>query len=138
MSDVGLVPIFLEDHKANHYLLPLGPEILLNAISFQDVTKNSSDPVVRGVSLTPEEAAYYLECVSASAISELICARKLPEVAEARIQAKTSGKRFCKIVNPEAIKASGLLDVGTGDFVFRIVSVDEYVRVVHSYLRPWE
>ena len=137
MSDVGLVPMILDYHKANHYLLPIGPNLLLEGIFFHDVSKNFSRPVMRGMDLTKDEAEYSFDCICASAITELICATKLPEIAEARARAKTNGTRFCKIPNPERITTSGLADVGEGDFRFRIVSVEEYVKVTHSYILPW-
>lgn len=137
MSDVGLVPMILESHKANHYLLPLGANLLLEGVFFHDLSRNSSRPVVRGMNLTRDEAEYRFDCICASAITELICARKLPGVSEARARAKASGTRFCKIPNPESITTSGLADVGEGDFLFRIVSIEEYVKLVHSYMLPW-
>lgn len=136
MSDVGLVPMVLEDPKANHYLLPIGPNLLLEGIFFHDLSKNSSRPVVRGMDLTQDEAVYRFDCICASAITEVICARKLPNVSEARTRAKGDGTRFCKVPDPKRITSSGLADVGYGDFVFRIVSVEEYVKVVHSYMLP--
>jgi len=136
MSDIGLVPIYLENHAANHYILPLGPNLLLQGLSFHDLKKNSSAPVVRGMKFTRDEAEYHFDCICASAVSELICARKLTGLAAARVRAKASGTRFCKIMDPMHIRSSGLVDVGEGDFLFRIVSAEEYIRVVHSYFRP--
>lgn len=137
MSDVGLVPMVLEDHKANHCLLPISPHLLLEGVFFHDLSKNSSRPVVRGMNLTQDEAEYRFDCICASAITEVICARKLPNISEARSRAKANGTRFCKIPDPKRITSSGLADVGYGDFLFRIVSVEEYVKVVHSYILPW-
>jgi hypothetical protein len=137
MSDVGLVPMFLEGHKANHYLLPIGPNLLLEGVFFHDLSKNSSRPVVRGMHLTDDEAEYRFDCICASAITEIICAQKLSNIPEARRRAKANGTRFCKIPNPKSITSSGLADVGEGDFLFRIVSVEEYVKVVHAHILPW-
>jgi len=136
MSDVGLVPMVLETPKANHYLLPISPNLLLEGIFFHDLSKNSSRAVVRGMDLTQDEAVYRFDCICASAITEVICARKLSNVSEARTRAKADGTRFCKIPDPKRITSSGLVDVGYGNFVFRIVSVEEYVKVVHSYMLP--
>jgi hypothetical protein len=136
MSDVGLVPMVLQDHKANHYFLPISPNLLLEGIFFHDLTKNSSKPIARGMDLTQDEAGYRFDCICASAITEIICARKLPNICEARGRAKAHGIRFCKIPDPKRTSSSGLVDVGYGDFVFRIVSVEEYVNVVHSYMLP--
>lgn len=136
MSDVGLVPMLLEDHKLNRYLLPIGPNLLLEGVFFHDLSKNSSQPVVRGIDLTEDEAQYRFDCICASAITEVICTRKLPNISHGRTRAKASGIRFYKIPNPKRITSSGLADVGLGDFIFRIVSVEEYVKLVHSYMSP--
>ncbi len=138
MSDIGLVPMLLKSDAANHYLLPLGPNLLLQGVSFNDLRKNSSAPVVRGMNLTGDEAEYYFDCICASAISEIICAKKLMGLSAARVRAKARGIRFCKIIDPKTIKSSGLADVGQGDFRFRIVSAEEYKQVIHSYFRPWD
>ena len=137
MSDVGLVPMFLADHKAQHYLLPLGPNLLLEGLFYHDLGKNSTRPVVRGMQLTHEQAEYRFVCICASAITEIICARKLSNIPEALRRAETNGIKFCKIPNPKNITSSGLLDVGDGDLLFRIVSDQEYVKVVHALMLPW-
>lgn len=137
MSDVGLVPMLLDAPKANHYLLPLSPNLLLEGIYFHDISKNSADTVMRGMDLTSEEADYRFDCICASAITELICSKMLSGLSDARARANANGTRFCKIPDPEGIKASGLADVGEGDFLFRAVSVEEYVKFVHSYTQPW-
>lgn len=138
MSDVGLVPMFLEEPKAQHYLLPIGPKLLLEGIFFHDQSKNSSRPVVKGINLTEDEAEYRFDCICASAITEIICAQRLNDIPEARRRAKESGTRFCKIQNPKSISSSGLMDVGEGNFLFRIVSVEEYVKIVHALIQPYK
>jgi hypothetical protein len=136
MSDVGLIPMFLESEKANHYILPIGPHLLLEGISFHDQSKNSSEPVIRGLSLTREEAEYRFDCICASAITEIICARKLSDIQEALNRAKVNGIKFYKIPNSKGIASAGMEDAGSGDFRFRVVSVDEYKKVMHSHMLP--
>ncbi len=138
MSDIGLVPMLLQDHKANQYLLPIGPNLLLEGVFFHDLSKNSSRPVVRGMNLTQDQAEYRFDCICASAITEIVCAKQLPNLFEARTRAAVNGTRFCKIPDPKAITSSGLADVGEGDFLIRIVSVEEYVKVAHSHMLPWK
>jgi hypothetical protein len=138
MSDVGLVPMFLQDHKANHYLLPIGPKLLLEGVFFHDLNKNQSRPIVRGMDLTYGEAEYRFDSICASAITEIICNKELPDIPKARRRAEANGIKFCKFPNPKSIISSGLADVGNGDFIFRVVSVEDYVKVVHSYTRPWQ
>lgn len=137
MSDVGLVPMFLEEHKANHYLLPIGPNLLLEGVYCYEMSKNSSRPVIRGMDLTHDEAEYRFDCICASAIREMICAQKLPNISEARKRAKMNGTKFCEIRDPKRITSCGLADIGDGDFRFGIVSVEEYIKVIHSHILPW-
>ena len=134
MSDVGLVPIHLTDHKANHYLLPIGPNLLLEGIFFFDLTKNSSQPFVRGPTLTQDEAEYRFDAICASAVAEIICSRRIPNISASINRAKSKGITFHKIVNPQAITSAGLTNAD--DLHFRIVPVDEYVKFVHSFMLP--
>lgn len=136
MSDVGLVPMHLIDHKANHYMLPISPNLLLEGVFFHDGTKNSSKPIIRGLSYTQEEAEKTFDCICASAITEIICSRKIANIAGSISRAKASGVNFCKIVKPGTIAPAGLADVSIGDFRYRVVSGDEYVKFVHSFIRP--
>jgi hypothetical protein len=136
MSDVGLVPMHLTDHKANYYILPIGPNLVLEGIFFFDLTKNSSQPVIKSLNLTPAEAEYRFDSICSSAIIEIICSRKILNIPESISRAKVSGIRFHKIVSPKTIASAGLTDVSAGDFRYRIVSVEEYIEFVHSYMLP--
>ena len=138
MSDVGLVPLLIENLGLNHYMLPLGPDILLEGMLFHDASKNSATSTVQGVELNSDEAESRFDCICASALTELICGQKISGISEARSRAKESGTRFHQISDIEVIKTSGLEDVGSGDFQFRIVSADEYRSFVHSFMRPPE
>jgi hypothetical protein len=135
MSDVGLVPIHLTDHKANHYLLPISPNLLLEGIFFFDLTKNSSEPFVRGLTLTRDQAEYRFDAICASAVAEIICSRRIPNISASISRAKSKGITFHKIVNPQAITSAGLTNADD-DLHFRIVPVDEYVKFVHSFMLP--
>jgi hypothetical protein len=135
MSDVGLVPIHLRDQKANHYLLPIGPNLLLEGICFFDLTKNSPQPFVRGLTLTQGEAEYRFDAICASAVVEIICSRRIPNISVSISRAKAQGITFHKIVNPQAITSAGLTNADD-DFRFRVVPVDEYVKFVHSFMLP--
>jgi hypothetical protein len=135
MSDVGLVPIHLTDHKANHYLLPIGPKLLLEGIFFFDPTKNSPQPLVRGLTLTQDEAEYRFDTICASAVAEIICSRRIPNISTSISRAKAKGVTFHKLVNPQAITSAGLKNADA-DFHFRIVPVDEYVKFIHSFVLP--
>ena len=136
MSDIGLVRVFLIDEKANHYMLPIGPRLVVECVFFLDPTKNSSQPVIRGHNLTVEQAEYRFDCICSSAINEIVCSRKLVGIPESLDRAKTKGIRFHKIMNPEAIASAGLTDIGNDTVTYRIVSAEEYTRLMHSYMQP--
>ena len=135
MSDIGLVPIHLTDHKAISYLLPIGPNLLLEGIFFHDLSKNSPQPLVRGHTLTQDEAEYRFDTICASAIAEIICSRRISNISASISRAKAKGITFQKIVNPQAITSAGLTNVDD-DLRFRVVSVDEYKKFVHSFVLP--
>jgi len=135
ISDVGIIPMHLHDIKAIHFILPVGPRLVLEGIFHFDLSKNSAQPVVRGVTLTQDEAEYRFDCICASAIKEVICSRQIPGIARSRARAKAKGITFHRIVNHEAATSAGLKDA-CGDFGFRIVSVPEYVQFVHSHVQP--
>ncbi len=58
-----------------------------------------------------------------------------PAVAPILLAISSSACGGIKIRDPKRITSSGFADVGYGDFVFR-VSVEEYVKVVHSSMLP--
>lgn len=136
MSDVGIVPIYLSDQKASHYLLPISPHQVLEGIIFHDLAKNETLPPFRSLALTQEEAEYRLDCICASAITEIICSKKVPNIAESIARAKRKGVTFQKIIEPHRIASAGLTEVGAGGLTFRWVSTEEYVKFVHSYIQP--
>lgn len=136
MSDVGLVPMYLIDERANLYILPIGPHLVLECVFFLDATKNSSQPVIRGHNLTSEQAEYRFDCICSSAINEIVCSHKSTGIPESLSRAKTKGIRFHKIMNPETIASAGLTDIGEGSVTYRIVSADEYRQFIHSYVQP--
>jgi hypothetical protein len=136
ISDVGMVPMFIESEAANHYLLPIRPDLLLEGILYHDPSRNSTLPVLTSLRLTDDEALYRFECICASAISELVCRQKITGIAEARSRASANGIKFPKIVDPRSITSSGLVDVGSGNLRFRVVPVEEYVKAVHAHMKP--
>jgi len=136
MSDVGLVPMYLIAPKANHYILPIGPRLVLEGVFFLDPAQNSSQPVIRGHDLTAEEAEYRFDCICLSAIKEIVCSKRTPTIPESLSRAKSKGIRFHKIMNPEAAISAGLIDVGSSGPGFRLVSADEYKQFVHSHMQP--
>jgi hypothetical protein len=136
ISDVGLIPIHLVDQKANLYLLPIGRNTLLKAFFYHDFSQNSAQPVIKTLELSGEEAEYCFDCICASAVNEIICARRIPGIPEAIARAKANGIQFHKILDRNQIISAGLKDVGTGDIRFKPVTIEEYRRFVHTYVSP--
>ena len=135
MSDIGLIQIQLEDLRANHYLLPLSPRLLLEGIFYHDLSKNSVRTAIKGLSMTLEEAEYRLDCICFSSIREIICSRENTDVVMSLAQAKTKGLRFNKIINPDLVTASGAKNASR-KYSLRAVSQEEYVRFIHSFVMP--
>src|SRR5438876_12154940 len=101
MTDVGLIPIHLTDQKANYYILPIAPKLALEGIFFFDLAKNAPRQPVRGLNLTPDEAQYRFDAICASAVAEIICSRRMPNILESVNRARSSGISFHKIVSPK-------------------------------------
>ena len=137
ISDIGLVPIGFPDLKLTVYLLPISPKLLLKGLLYFDLTKNSSQSIVKGLNLPADEAEYVFDCICSSAIVEIVCSRINPDVSTGISRAKTKGIRFHKVPNPENIMSAGLKNV-SDDFDFRVVSVEEYKTFVHSFMQPAE
>jgi hypothetical protein len=136
LSDVGIVPMYLSDQKATHYMLPISPYQVLEGIIFNDPRKNEKVPPFRSLALTPEEAEYRLDCICASAVMQVICSKRLLGIPESIARAKKKGVTFQKIIQPHRIASAGLNEVGERGLTFRWVSIDEYVRFVHSFIQP--
>jgi len=135
MSDIGLIKISLTDLKANHYILPIGPRLLLEGLFYYEGSKNSSRPVVQGHDLNPIEAEYRLDCICSSAVLEVICPHKNFDIAASRERASAKQIMFTKIVNPEQVLVSGLQKANPA-YCLQMVSEDDYVKFVHSFVRP--
>jgi hypothetical protein len=125
----------LSDDKANHYLLPIAPMLLLEGIFFFDLTKNAPQRPVKGLRLTEEQVEYAFDAICASSVTEIVCSRKLPQIPEALVRAKKRGIRFHTITDPRSIRSAGLKR-GAGNLRFRVVPTPEYVSFIHSFVRP--
>jgi hypothetical protein len=135
MSDIGLVQIQLINSKAIQYLLPIGPGYVLDGIFYYDQTKNSPRPEIRGHNLNSEETEYRLDTICLSAVNELIFSHRNLEVLKILKRAKTKGITFNKIVRPDLVASSGLKTSSLG-YRLQMVSTDEYVQFVHSFVLP--
>ncbi len=135
MSDIGLVPLLCEEDKFTHYILPIGPRLVLQGIFFHDVTKNSARQPLKGLALTHDEAEYCFDALCASAVNEIVCSRQMPNIAESFDRAKARGIGFLKIVSPNEVTSAGLRDSPT-EIHFRVVSMADFVTFVHSFIKP--
>jgi hypothetical protein len=135
MSDIGLVQIQLTDLKAIQYLLPIGPNLVLDGVFYHDLTKNSTQPTIAGHRLSKAEADYRFAALCLSAVNELIFSDRCPEIQTRLQQAKGMGISFNRIVNLQTGIAAGLKNC---DLRYRLqmVSVEEYVRYVHKFVQP--
>jgi hypothetical protein len=135
MSDIGLIQIHLETLKANYYLLPLGPRLLLEGVFYHDLSRNSVKTSIRRLEMTQDEAEYTLDCICLSSVREIIYSQKNFEIPANLERAKTRGFRFNRIIDPDLIKAAGAKHASL-EYGLRCVSRDDYRRFIHSYIMP--
>ncbi len=135
MSDAGIVPIHLEKLKANHYLLPLGPRLLLEGIFYHDQQKNTVKTSIRGFLMTEEEAQYRVDCLCSSSIREIIFSRRTADVEAHLARATQSGLKFHRVAQLEQVLAAGMKPASR-NYTFRCVPKEEYVQFIHSFVLP--
>jgi hypothetical protein len=82
-----------------------------------------------------EEAELWSEAICLSAVTELVSAQKIPDILDARSRAKAKGIAFTKIVNPDMVISAGLENF-TSDFGLVVVTPEEYVKFIHSFIQP--
>jgi len=135
LSDVALVPLSIKAHKAVFYLLPIGPRLLLKGQINWGNQKSSTQTLVGGGNLSAEEAEYWFDAVCLSAITELVSSRRIPDMLAVRARAKAKEFTFQKTINPETAISAGVENFNA-NFGLRFVSVEEYVKFVHSFIQP--
>jgi hypothetical protein len=96
---------------------------------------SSSQTIVKGDLLTTEQAELWFEAICLSAVDELASKEIIPDVSAARARATAKGIAFTKIVNPEAAMKAGMENF-TADFGLIVVSPDDYVKFIHSFIQP--
>lgn len=135
MADIGLVQIQLTDLNAIQYLLPIGPHLVLDAIFYHDLTKNSSRLTIAGHQLSKVEAEYRFAALCLSGVNEIIFSNRHSDIQIRLEHARTMGITFTKIVNLQAVLSAGLKSCDLR-YQLQMVSVEEYVRFVHSFIQP--
>ncbi len=133
LSDIALVP--LVGAEFIYYTLPIGPEILLKGKIKRGQSQSSSQLNIKGENLATDEAEYWLDTICLSAVTEMVCAHKIPDVPMICERAKKKGISFAKIVDPDAMISSGLKNFKS-NFGLRLVSVEDYAKFVHSFILP--
>jgi hypothetical protein len=134
MSDIGLIEMRLDDLQAKQYLLPISPWLILEGLFYFDLKKNSRRPI-SGHTLTPEEAEYRFDVICRSAVNEIIFSRYQPDIEHALKRATTKGIMFHKLPNHELALSSGLKS-STTKYGLQMVTTEEYVKFVHSFVEP--
>jgi len=76
-----------------------------------------------------------LDAICLSAVGELASKEVIPDVPAARARAKARGIAFTKIVNPDAALEAGR-DNFTAPFGLTVVSPEDYVKFIHSFIQP--
>jgi len=123
------------NHKSIFYGLPIGPRLLLKGqIKWCEQT-SSSQTIVKGTTLTLEEAELWFEAICLSSVNELVSKQKIPDILAARARAKDKGIAFTKIVNPDIAISAGLENFNS-HFGLIVVSSEEYVKFIRSFVQP--
>ena len=135
MSDIGLVQIQLIKLKANQYVLPISPRQVLDGIFYHDFTRNSTRPEISGHNLNSEEAEYRFDTICLSAVNEIIFSVRPSEILTSLNRAKTKGISFNKVVSPELAASAGT-KTSSPHYRLQMVSAEEYVKFMHSFIQP--
>jgi hypothetical protein len=135
MSDAGIVPINLEKLEANHYLLPLGPRLLLEGVFYRDQSKNAIKTSIRGFRMTEEEAQYRADCLCSSSIKEIIFSKRSADVETHLARAAESGLKFHRVAQLEQVLSAGAKPASR-NYTFKCVPKEEYARFMHSFVLP--
>ena len=140
---IEMILSVLKDHFPDEYemlrMLARGdldsPRHVLDGILYHDVAKHMAQPLVRGHSLSVDQAEYRLDCICSSAMQQVVCSRRSPDIAVAISRAKEKGINFHEVVDPKLIADAGQKEVNL-EMRYRVVSTPEYVQFVHSFIRP--
>lgn len=135
IADIGLVPLSLLEPKANRYILPVSPRLLLQGILFHDVSRNSVNQKLKSLVLTREEAQECVDIICAAAAAEIFCQQRIENIADSFPRAKAAGVEFLQIANPREVTRAGMQQAAN-ELRFRVVPMKEFVAFVHSFVKP--
>ncbi len=122
-------------HKSMFYGLPIAPNLLLKGQIKWGAQQTSSKTLIKGDTLSHEEAELWFEAICLSAVNELVSREIITDVESARTRAKEKGIAFTKITNPDAAIKAGMENF-TSDFGLVVVSPKVYVNFIHSFIQP--
>ena len=91
LSDVGLVQVYLESEKANLYMLPISPTLLLEGWVFFDAARRGATDKNEVATMTLEQAEGRLINIGHSAMEELICSTIDSTLPDLLARTKRSG-----------------------------------------------
>jgi hypothetical protein len=135
ISDVGLYPLHLEDHRANRFVLPISPHLILQGTFYYDPAKNKPRRPIESATLSEEDAQGYFDFLCASGITELICARKVDGIRKAIERCAENGITFQRLSRTDDIRSAGE-KISSQFFQIRVVDVAEYKAFIHARFEP--
>jgi hypothetical protein len=135
ISDMALICIPENNHTAVYFILPIGPQLLLKGIIKCGPQQPSSQITIESENLTTGAAEDWLDVICLSAVTELVCCRKIYDVSALRSRAEARGVKFHRIANPELVFGAGLTNPNSY-FGLREVSEQEWVSFVHDHVLP--
>lgn len=135
IADIGLVPLSLQEPRVNRYILPVGPRLTLQGIFYHNVTKNAPHQMLKRLVLTEAEAQECFDIICSSAVTEVICSRRVRNISESFSRARKNGVEFLQVASPRDITTAGLKKAPK-DLYFHVVSMEQFVGFVHSFVKP--
>lgn len=135
IADIGLIPLSQKEPMLNRYILPVGPRLVLQGIFFHDVSRNSPNQALKRLVLTQEEAQECVDIICSAAVAEIFCQQRIADIDESLRRATAAGIEFLQIANPREVIGAGL-KLTTNRLHFRVVSMNEFVAFVHSFVKP--
>jgi len=85
--------------------------------------------------LTHDEAQECVDIICSAAVGEIFCQQRIENIAGSLSRAKTAGVEFLQITNPREVIGAGV-KISINKLHFRLVSKDEFVAFVHSFVKP--
>jgi hypothetical protein len=135
IADIGLIPLSQKEPMLNRYILPVGPRLVLQGIFFHDVSRNSPNQALKRLVLTQEEAQECVDIICSAAVAEIFCQQRIADIDESLRRATAAGIEFLQIANPREVIGAGL-KLTMNRLHFRVVSMNEFVAFVHSFVKP--